>query len=222
MVILWAAGCSGPTSPPAETPTVHVEPPTTVLASREEEPSAPPAAPAEPEEAEPVAVAEAVSLEATALPAPPPSSTPMGAATLAGSEIRAPGPVTFMTAKAQIKPESDPVLLAVDQIFKARRDITLLRIEVHTDSTGADQANQAMSEQRALAVARWFVARGTDCKRLIPVGFGESKPLGDNTTPAGRAQNRRTTFHVAALRGRPIGGAPVDGGGRVAGDPCRP
>ena len=99
--------------------------------------------------------------------------------------------------------------------------ISTLRIEGHTDDRGDAGANQALSEKRALAVAKALVAKGVDCKRLLPVGFGANKPIRPNDTPEGRAQNRRMDFVNAALRGRAIGGMPVDGGGVVAGDPCR-
>jgi len=98
--------------------------------------------------------------------------------------------------------------------------VTTLRIEVHADQTGRPDAIQTLTETRAMAVAKALVAKGVDCRRLIPVGFGATKPLADNATPEGRAQNRRTSFVNAALRGRPIGGMPIDGGGVVAGDPC--
>lgn len=61
---------------------------------------------------------------------------------------------------------------------------------------------------------------GADCKRLIAVGFGSTKPVADNNTAEGKAANRRVSFINAALRSRPIGGMPVDGGGKVAGDIC--
>jgi OOP family OmpA-OmpF porin len=95
-----------------------------------------------------------------------------------------------------------------------------MRIEVHTDNTGGSAFNQSLSEKRALEVAKALVAKGVDCKRLVPVGFGETKPRGDNSTPEGKALNRRTMFVNAGLRGRPIGGMPVEGGGKLAGDPC--
>ena len=69
-------------------------------------------------------------------------------------------------------------------------------------------------------MARKLVSLGVDCKRLVPVGFGGTKPVAENTTPDGKAQNRRITFVAAALRGVLIGGMPADGGGKVAGDPC--
>jgi OOP family OmpA-OmpF porin len=140
---------------------------------------------------------------------------------LDGDRLELPTPIRFETNSDKLRPESDPVLAHVAAYLDARLDVSLLRIEVHSDAMGAARYNQALSERRALAVARALVARGIDCKRLLPVGFGDTRPLAPNTTEAGRARNRRTVFVNAALRGRPIGAAPVDGGGHVAGDPCR-
>jgi OOP family OmpA-OmpF porin len=141
---------------------------------------------------------------------------------LDGNLLKLPGPIVFQTGSDKLKPESDPVLAHVKAYLEHRSDVTLLRVEVHSDAQGSSVFNQTLSEKRALAVARALVARGVDCKRLIAVGFGESKPLAPNTTAEGRAQNRRISFVNAALRGRPIGGQPVDGGGKVAGDSCAP
>ena len=69
-------------------------------------------------------------------------------------------------------------------------------------------------------MARWLVEKGVDCKRLVPVGFGGTKPKADNATPEGKAQNRRISFFNAALKGRAIGGMPLDAGGQIAGDAC--
>jgi OmpA-OmpF porin, OOP family len=148
---------------------------------------------------------------------PPPQQRPPAADLLVLS-----GPLAFETGRVSLRPESDPVLLGVVRQLRAKPAITLLRIEVHSDSAGGAASNQLLTEQRALTVARWLVARGVRCRRLLPVGFGETKPIADNRTAAGRALNRRTELHVAALNGRPLNGRAVDGGGRVAGDPCVP
>lgn len=50
----------------------------------------------------------------------------------------------------------------------------------------------------------------------LAVGFGNTKPVADNSTVDGKAQNQRISFVIAALRGRPIGGMPLDGGGKIA------
>ncbi len=140
---------------------------------------------------------------------------------LVGNELKLPAPVLFETGSDKLKPESDAALHHVRDYLAAKTYISLMRIEVHTDNLGNVDYNQRLSEKRAMAIARALVALGIDCNRLIPVGFGATKPVAPNDTAENRAKNRRIAFANAALRGRPIGGLPVDGGGRVAGDPCR-
>ena len=140
---------------------------------------------------------------------------------LDGNRLKVPYPVTFDTGKPTLKPESADAIGHVAAYLEAKSYISTLRIEVHSDSQGDAKFNQTMSEKRALAVAKALVAKGADCKRLLPVGFGESKPIADNATAEGRAANRRTEFVNAALRGKAIGGMPLDGGGVIAGDPCK-
>jgi OOP family OmpA-OmpF porin len=131
-----------------------------------------------------------------------------------------PHPIAFATGKADLLVESDAGIDHVKRYLDAKTYVTTLRIEVHSDATGAESFNQKLSEQRALAVGRAIIAKGIDCKRLLAVGFGSTKPVADNKTAEGRAANRRTVFANAALRDRAIGGMPVDGGGKVAGDLC--
>jgi OOP family OmpA-OmpF porin len=61
---------------------------------------------------------------------------------------------------------------------------------------------------------------GVDCKRLLPVGFGETRPIASNKTAEGRAKNRRTDFVNAAIAGKAIDVTALDAGGVAAGDPC--
>ncbi len=152
--------------------------------------------------------------------APQPASEPARTFELEGNELKLPSAVIFETGTDKLLPESDKALEHVKAYLEAKDYITLLRIEGHTDSDGDDQANQTLSEKRALSVARWLVAHGVSCTRLMPVGFGENKPVQSNESADGRAANRRMSFINAALRGRLIGGMPADGGGMVAGDPC--
>lgn len=153
-------------------------------------------------------------------PAPEPAK-PVVKVEVKNGQLQLPGPVVFETGKDILKPESDDVLKLVKDYLDGKPEISLLRVEGHTDADGDDKANQTLSELRAVAVARWLVAKSIDCKRLLPVGFGETKPVAANDTPENKAQNRRTAFVNAALKGKPIGGMPVDGGGKVAGDPCK-
>lgn len=131
-----------------------------------------------------------------------------------------PGPVLFKAGTDEILEESEEPLWVVVDYLEAKTYITLMRVEGHTDD-GDPAKSQDLSERRALAVARWLVKHGVDCKRLIAVGFGSTKPVAANDSPEGKAKNRRMEFVNASLRGKPIGGMPVDGGGKVAGDPCK-
>ena len=157
----------------------------------------------------------------TAAPKPEEKPAPKMNFETENGALKLPGPVVFESGKSILKPESDAVLDIVRQYLEAKPQITLLRIEGHTDNVGIAADNQRLSEARSMAVAQWLIAKGVSCKRLIPVGFGQDKPIGDNKTAEGKEQNRRTAFVNAELKGKPIGGMPVDGGGKVAGDPCK-
>ena len=132
-----------------------------------------------------------------------------------------PEPIYFETGTANIKPESEAVMNLVFKYMTFTPDITKMRIEGHTDSVGNDASNQKLSEARAMACAQWLVAKGIDCKRVLPVGFGETRPVVTPEKSADdRAVNRRTDFINAERKGEPIKGLPIDGGGKIAGDPC--
>ena len=135
------------------------------------------------------------------------------------NEVKLNAPVVFESASDKLKPESDAPLEVV-RGYLAQRDYITLRIEGHTDSDGDAKANQLLSEKRALSVAKWLVGKGIDCKRVVPVGFGGTKPIAANDSPSNKALNRRIAFVNAALRGHAIGGMPLDGNGHAAGDPC--
>jgi outer membrane protein OmpA-like peptidoglycan-associated protein len=64
----------------------------------------------------------------------------------------------------------------------------------HTDNTGKEAANQILSEKRAAAVETYLVSKGAHPDRINTVGYGQSKPIADNKTAAGRAKNRRVEF----------------------------
>ncbi len=145
---------------------------------------------------------------------------PAGAVTLEGNRLVLPAPITFVAGTGTLTPESDLAIGAAATWLQGKDYVSTARIEGHTDTN--DAASQALSEARAMSVARALVAAGIDCKRLLVVGFGGNKPVADNATAEGKEQNRRVAIEMAALRGRAIGGLPVDGGGKVAGDACAP
>jgi OOP family OmpA-OmpF porin len=103
--------------------------------------------------------------------------------------------INFAFDSARIEPEFEPVLdVAVDEL-QANPDISV-EVAGHTDSTGADDYNQALSERRASSVVDYLVSKGIDRSRLAPTGSGESQPVADNGTRDGRAQNRRVELNV--------------------------
>ncbi|MEO6831916.1 MAG: OmpA family protein [Chitinophagaceae bacterium] len=130
-----------------------------------------------------------------------------------GNEVRTGNAVSFAKNSAEILPESDAALNTIKKFLEDKSYISLLRVEGHVSCGKGDQG---LSEARALAVCKWLVAQGVDCKRLLPVGFGCTKPI----TDANNEMNERITFVNAALKGHAIGGMPVDGGGKVAESGC--
>ncbi|MBG7619284.1 OmpA family protein [Herbaspirillum sp. AP02] len=77
-------------------------------------------------------------------------------------------------------------------------DITELRVDGHTDNTGADAYNNRLSQQRADAVADALASIGIARDHIATRGLGKSKPIADNRTAAGRAENRRVVIVVPA------------------------
>ncbi|AUX26816.1 porin [Sorangium cellulosum] len=104
--------------------------------------------------------------------------------------------VQFDTAKATIKPVSDPLLDEVAQVLKEHPEIVLIEIEGHTDDRGTDEYNRVLSQNRANSVMAALVRRGIDATRLTAQGYGRSQPLADNKTEAGRQRNRRVQFNI--------------------------
>jgi outer membrane protein OmpA-like peptidoglycan-associated protein len=99
--------------------------------------------------------------------------------------------ILFATGKAELQPESRPVLKEIASTLKAHGDLKIL-IEGHTDNVGAAASNLALSDARAAAVKAALVADfGVGADRITTKGFGDTKPAAPNTTAAGRAQNRR-------------------------------
>lgn len=75
---------------------------------------------------------------------------------------------------------------------------TQIVIEGHADATGSDDHNLRLSRQRADAVANYLAGRGVKNARIDEKGYGESQPIGDNNTEAGRQQNRRVEVAIFA------------------------
>ena len=83
----------------------------------------------------------------------------------------------------------------VAQVFKSNPGIRV-KIEGHTDSSGAADYNLKLSDSRANAVRKALISRGIEADRLEAIGYGESKPISSNSSSKGRAQNRRVEFNI--------------------------
>ena len=101
----------------------------------------------------------------------------------------------FAWDKATLEAASFPVL---DEVVQALKDNLGFRVQIegHTDSSGANDHNQALSEQRAGAVLDYLTSHGIAKDRLVSKGFASSVPLDTNDTVAGRENNRRVEFVV--------------------------
>nr|PZN61846.1 MAG: hypothetical protein DIU62_12980 [Pseudomonadota bacterium] len=102
--------------------------------------------------------------------------------------------VHFDTNSATIKPESYPELDRMITFLLQTVPSATGVIEGHTDSSGSDEYNLRLSQRRAEAVMKYLVDGGVPASRLRAQGFGESQPVADNSTPEGRAQNRRVVL----------------------------
>jgi outer membrane protein OmpA-like peptidoglycan-associated protein len=101
--------------------------------------------------------------------------------------------INFDVDKAIIRPESMGTLNMVIQIMKDNPEIKF-DVEGFTDNTGTPAHNLTLSQQRADAVKAQLVSMGISASRLTTKGFGDTKPLSDNSTPEGKANNRRVEF----------------------------
>ncbi len=98
--------------------------------------------------------------------------------------------IYFDYDKATIRPDSEETLNRVLKAIEARPNVKLV-IEGHTDAQGSDAYNQMLSDKRARSVMNWLVSHGIASEQLSAKGFGESRPVADNSKPDGRALNRR-------------------------------
>lgn len=120
--------------------------------------------------------------------------------TRVGNEIvlNMPGNVTFETDQSELRPQFYAVLNSVSKVLK-EYDKTIIEVTGHTDSTGSDSYNQALSQRRASTVGGYLTGQGINPTRVITQGFGETMPVADNATPQGREQNRRVELRLVPL-----------------------
>ena len=112
--------------------------------------------------------------------------------------LNMPGNVTFATDSSDLSPAFFDVLNSVGMVLE-EYDQTVVEVAGHTDSTGTDSYNQALSERRASSVANYLRGRGVMSERLITVGMGEKYPVANNGTVDGRQANRRVEITMVPL-----------------------
>jgi OmpA-OmpF porin, OOP family len=101
--------------------------------------------------------------------------------------------ITFDVDKSEIKPESMGTLNMIVGVLKNNPELKF-EIDGHTDNTGDAAHNLTLSQQRADAVKAQLIKMGIDESRLSTKGFGDTKPISDNSSPEGKANNRRVEF----------------------------
>jgi outer membrane protein OmpA-like peptidoglycan-associated protein len=104
--------------------------------------------------------------------------------------------VLFDTGKYELRQPTREALARLSGIVLAHPGLKL-EVEGHTDSTGSDDLNQTLSEQRADTVRGYLVQQGLAADSITAKGFGKTSPVADNTTAAGRQKNRRVELVVS-------------------------
>lgn len=110
--------------------------------------------------------------------------------------------LTFDVNKANIKPEFQSTLDELAVALRQRYPNAALEISGHTDSTGSEEYNAKLSEQRAISVKTFMIGKGLSSERLASRGLGESSPVASNATAEGRAKNRRVELVVKGVEGQ--------------------
>ena len=110
-------------------------------------------------------------------------------------QLDIPSDISFRINSAAILPNFQPILDRFAQTLVAN-PATTVQIIGHTDSTGTDAINNPLSVNRAASARDYLVARGVQVSRIMIDGRGSRDPIADNSTPAGRAQNRRVEIYV--------------------------
>lgn len=105
--------------------------------------------------------------------------------------------VFFDSGKATLRAESNKELNELAE-YMALKKTLFIEISGHTDNVGNAETNQLLSENRANAVRQYLITKGIAAERVTAKGYGDTQPVDDNSTAAGRQKNRRTEVRVIA------------------------
>ncbi len=103
--------------------------------------------------------------------------------------------VHFDSGKSTIKTSSFAELNELVEYLKLKPN-QKIEIAGHTDNIGEEAANVNLSQKRADAVMNYLIKKGISAGRLVAIGYGETRPVADNSTEKGRKLNRRTEVHL--------------------------
>jgi outer membrane protein OmpA-like peptidoglycan-associated protein len=106
------------------------------------------------------------------------------------------GDVTFDYNSAAVRPGLYAEIERISNVLM-KYPQTVIRVEGHTDSSGSESYNMDLSQRRADSVKNLIVQRGLSATRIETMAYGESMPIADNSTEAGRAMNRRVEIKIA-------------------------
>lgn len=112
--------------------------------------------------------------------------------------LNMPGNITFRTDSSDLNSSFFGVLDSVSLVVK-EYEKTIIEVAGHTDSTGTNEYNQALSERRARTVATYLAGKGVLDQRIITVGAGETRPVASNDSQEGRQLNRRVELTLAPI-----------------------
>ena len=130
-----------------------------------------------------------------------------------------PNNIQFDQHGYDVKDTEDPMLKFVANYLITRPDITKLRIEGHVYTEKSPEENMKLSLQRAAIVSYYLTTKGVDCSRLVPVAFGDTKPVAP-TDECNLANNTRVTFFNAEQNYMAVSGNAVDGFALKVFNPC--
>lgn len=113
--------------------------------------------------------------------------------------------INFTTDSDVIDASSTPLLTEIADVMLRNPQITKVELQGHTDNVGAAEHNLELSQRRAESVRRWLIEQGgVEGSRLEAKGYGMTRPLVPNITPANRARNRRTQFIILGQADAPV------------------
>jgi outer membrane protein OmpA-like peptidoglycan-associated protein len=118
-----------------------------------------------------------------------------------GMVITLSGSVLFASNKDALLPAAQERLTQVAEALKTQEDHKIV-VEGHTDSQGSDASNQTLSERRAQAVVSFLISKGVPVEQIKAQGLGMSRPIADNKSAEGRANNRRVEIIVQPVERR--------------------